>query len=268
MEQSFPDKGQLKEPANGQAPLGRCILLESRYSVRGELLEALNSSALFSEVVEAQSLRDGLHELSANEYDACILGTTVSRPKAVQFVNEAAQISRSRKCAFITLVSEGDESVVMPVENTGMTYQALRWPASPEKLSEGIVIAVKRAEDPSKWTEVRLSADKPEDNKFEERMFAVLSSEIIDLGEIVDRVRTGELTLDDKRRPSPEARLAIHNVVINIFGDHIVSQKMLDFKKYFEGALILWFVELVSYSVPFATGNLRRRLQAYVSHIR
>jgi hypothetical protein len=149
-----------------------------------------------------------------------------------------------------------------------MTCQALPWPSTPEALNEGIVIAVKRAADPSKWTEVRLGAEKRRDNDFEDRMFTILSGEIIDLGEIVNRVRTGELTLDEKSRPSPEARLAIHAVVVNIFGDQVASQKMLDFKRYFEGALILWFVELVSYSVPFATGNLRRRLQAYVTHVR
>lgn len=266
------------------------MLVESRFGARSEVIRALRAAMLFENIVEALSLRDGLEQLATSAFDACIVGNTVSKPNAVDFLVRAQQISQSPDCAFIVLARDGDEAIVMPAPV--QDCHTLQWPCSAKALFDGIVIAVVKSNSERTWTGVLQSSEPasavtaavvseaagqlppaPEvpftvPQKLNRRsdaeiLASLLSGGFADLGDIVARVEKKELGLDATRRPSTEAAMAMHRIIYAIIPAHMESKRIRDFRDYFEGALSLWFVDLCTHGAEIATNNLRHSLFDY-----
>ena len=137
---------QTQDIAPAYPALTRVLLVESRHGVRVEVLKSLAAAHLFEEVIQPDSMADALDRIGREEFDACIIGSSVRRERASDFLRRAAERSRARDCAFVVLVRDGEEAVVlMEADNT------LRWPCSKREFTEGLVLGVLSANSESTW---------------------------------------------------------------------------------------------------------------------
>ncbi|MFN8389679.1 MAG: hypothetical protein U0136_05260 [Bdellovibrionota bacterium] len=257
--------------------LNRVMLVESRFGVRADVIRALKASLLFEEIVEAKSLSDGLMKLYSDEFDACIIGASVNRVRAKDFVTRAVQASKGKDCAFIALVSEPDESVVL-ADTEKFFHAEVQWPCSRRTLKDGIVLAVSNANSesgckgifipstlPPQPTAVEETPSSPEQisGRFQHAMSTFMAGGLADLSFIVEGVERGDFGLDAERRPPVAIRTIIEDVVEKLFPPELQSRRMRAFKEYFLAALLLWYVDLVSYTPEIARNNLRSSLISY-----
>jgi hypothetical protein len=251
-------------------PLSRVLLIESRYGTRIESAKALRETHLFEEIVEPISLADGMDRLASEDFDACVVGSSVHRDRAAEFIDYAEDASRSKDCALIVLAKDGDETIVMPG-----AHQVLNWPCSGNELTQGLVLGVINANPESPWSTVLLHSQThktaPQKKETviyespEQGLSAMFGGQIVDLEEIVAAVARGELGLDSTLRPDREAQLALSRVIRQIFSPDLRSRKILEFKAYFAAALEIWFIDVVRQSPEIATSNLRSSLLGYTA---
>lgn len=275
--------------------LHRCMLVESRYSMRADVVKALRAAMLFENIVEAASLRDGIEQLATSSFDACIVGTSVTPSKAIDFISRAQQATQGRDCAFIVLAREGDEAIVMPA--SAAPCHTVQWPCTTKSLFDGIVIAVVKSNGEKSWTGVlqhsppemqdaqasegieapidpmdALPPASPQELELPQKLHqrsdgeilsSLLSGGFADLGDIVARVERKELGLDANRRPTAPSAEALQQILTTIIPPHLESKRIRDFRMYFDGALSLWFVDLCTYGAAIATNNLRHSLFDY-----
>ncbi|MFN8390086.1 MAG: hypothetical protein U0136_07325 [Bdellovibrionota bacterium] len=252
--------------------LHRVLLIESRFSTRAETLKALKAANLFETVVEPSSLEDGLNQLKRMEFDACIVGSSVSRERAENFVREAKTQSLSRDCAFFVLVREGEEAFVVSA------HQAIVWPTSKSEFFRLMILGVVKANANSPWAailerdggvpvEYRESASQSHEQDQSPSVASLLSAEsLVDLQEIASRISSKELTLGADGRPDEKARAALDAVINRVFSANLRSAKIAEFRAYFTDALDIWFADCVRYSVEVGTNNLRRSLLSWAKN--
>ncbi len=266
--------------------LGRVLLIESRHGVRVQVLEALKSSHLFANIIQPISLSDGMNRICSEAFDACIVGSSVKRHKAEEFVSTATEATKGTETALLALVREAAESLpILPG-----VHQSLQWPCTPREFTEGVVEGVVTANPETVWAPIfhetratlqtRPAASVRRDDRavpaqptaiitpstsasLEIDLAQFLGGDIRDLEEIIGAVDRGELNLDESERPDRVAQFALARVTQRMFSGHSRSRKILEFKEYFSASLELWFVDLVNYGAPLANTNLRNSLLAF-----
>jgi hypothetical protein len=258
--------------------LSRVMLVESRFGVRADVVRALRASLMFEEIIEARSLSDGLMKLHEEEYDACIVGSSVSRGRARAFVDRAAVMSKTQDCAFIALVKDRDELVLLSADDSKF-HATLAWPCSRRDFTQSLVLAVVSANADCSWAgilvpsdneladvedfeEYESAAEQPE-RRYSHSLTAFMNGEVTDLTSIVEGVRQGRFGLDEFRMPTPEVRRLLAEVVEKLFPPELQSSRIKKFRDYFRGALLLWYIDLVSYSAEIAKNNLRQSLLSF-----
>lgn len=252
----------------GYPALPRCMILESSYSQRTQVLKSLKTVNLFQEVIEARSVKDGIEKLRNEDYDLCIIGSSVSKETTAEFLKQSVNISRNRDCGFVKLVQEKDVSILM-AELPSIPHGYLEYPCTSQKFFDGLVLAVVRANANSPWTRLKKEQDEKSEsepkNKLATQRLQDIKSTFVDLQHIVQGYIRGDYGLDDEGHPDAAAIVAIAAATEKFLGSHQQSKSLEGFKNYFNAALTIWFEDLVRYNVDDATRSLKQRLQAYKS---
>lgn len=276
-------------------PLHRVLVVESRHSVRYEVLKSLAASRLFEEVIEPESLSDALDRIGRDEFDACIIGSSVRPEPRANFIKRATERTKARDCAFIVLIREGTNGIT--VEDADRT---LSWPCTKKEFSEGLVLGVLSASNKRSWV-ARVNAVAPEivrlaapsraafrvnerrteaspprqEEVFDEPLSSpsaeeaslsfpdLFPTEILDLRDIIDAIQQKEVGLAPNGGPDRLARIALGQVVHKLFARAPHTAKVEQFKEFFVYCLDRWFCETVSRGPEFSVSNLKERLGSY-----
>lgn len=136
-------------------PLARTLIIDSSYKSRTELLSRVRACDLFENVMEAGSLLDASRNISSLEFDACIVGPSLSDNLVSDFLSKAKPQSKAIDCAFIVIVKPEKEKDCSFPE----AHQVLPLPPSTRVLFESIVKAILLAGRGSPWPGIKLSDD-------------------------------------------------------------------------------------------------------------
>ena len=138
------------------AALSRCLVIESSFQCRSELLKDLKSCGLFEETIIPPNVSDSLFMLAQHEFDACYIGPSLSHKTAETLLRHGCERTLSKDCAFIALLKNRDESSMETLQNA---HGEITWPCTKREFFEGSVLAILRANKNTRWPGIQLSDD-------------------------------------------------------------------------------------------------------------
>ena len=269
-------------------PLSACVLVDSSFKSRKELLKDLNSSRLFQNVIEAGSLDEGAASVSESAIDACVLGPSVSRERATEFIAKGAQSKSSPECAFVVAVHSATSTAEL-TDYEG-AHGLAKLPCSRVQLADTIVNAVVKANANSPWRVIREKAlaesgalesitttapksniseldtqPKPTSADAPSKMGAVFSSKAADFARALTKLEAGIYSFKIDGTPTMTTQRAIHDAIEEIFPLEANNSELDNFKIFLSTALVQWLKDLRSDSKRAASTNLRNALAFYLS---
>ena len=292
-----------KEQALPRFPaLHMCVVIDARHGSRVDIVKDIKSSALFEEVVEAQSLRNGLQLLDLQNVDVLILGPSVSPTKAAEFIQRGKQSVSSRDCAFIATIRASDtaKNAAEDLYKAG-AHAVISRPCTKMVFTEGIVRGVVAANANGAWAGILLSAeakgldmfgnvamrkaspadplgvvkvidgDDTDEELFDEptkvarSLSAVLQKTQSLLNELISGAESGRLTLDPEGSPTASTTRAIAAIIQNGMQELADDPALAEVRVFYTEALTQWFVDFVQLSQREASERLRERLLSFTS---
>ena len=269
-------------------PLSACVLVDSSFKSRKELLKDLNSSRLFQNVIEAGSLDEGANSVAQSAIDACVLGPSVSRERATAFIAKGAQSSSSPECAFVVAIHAATNSAEL--NDYDGAHGMAKLPCSRVQLADTIINAVVKANANSPWRVIRekelaemgqlesittdtdeqeapafTSQPKPAPSEAPTKLGAIFSSKAAEFARALAKLETGIYTFKMDGTPSMTMQRAVHDAIEKIFPLEASNTELDNFKSFLATALVQWLRDLHSESKQTATTNLRNALAFYLS---
>jgi len=132
--------------------LSFCTVIESRLSSRLKIQLDLKATALFENVVQAESIGHAKQLLASTAVDVCVIGPSISEQASNSFIASVNAHSASLDCAFLVLVSK-DSIGGIPQKRSGHFIQ--QYPCSKMQFADAIVSAVVGANKSSPWARLR-----------------------------------------------------------------------------------------------------------------
>ncbi|OVE80308.1 hypothetical protein BVY02_00580 [bacterium J17] len=264
--------------------LKRCSVVDSRYSSRKKVVEDLVSSGLFKQVLEAESLANGIVLLTQNDIDVCVIGPSVSYDKVRRFLRRARKVSSGS--AFVVVSRANTNRAAAFVESGA--HNVIEASYTPEELQASIVRSVVKANSGSVWVKV-LSQQKgssskrdvlsdveipstspvslPEVVKVDKlALTALFKRTIPSLKTIADGYRANKYKLEPSNQPSSKSLDAITTLVAELVeGQAMAKAQKEGVVTFLEAAILKWFVKLALDSEKAATDDLRRQLVNYIT---
>jgi DNA-binding phage protein len=123
------------------------LVVDSRFTSRKKIVAHMQESGMVAEVIEAQSVGDGLNAIGSKPFLTCLVGPSLSESVAVDFVTKARVVSVSKECAFVAVLEEGskasealmragcDGTLQQPFERKTFTYIVKRAVLNATKLN-------------------------------------------------------------------------------------------------------------------------------------
>ncbi len=281
--------------------LHMCVVIDARHGSRVEIVKDIKSSTLFEEVIEAQSLRNGLQLLDLQNVDALILGPSVSPVKAAAFIERGKQSVSSSDCAFIATINaaEGAEAAAKGLYAAGAHAVIIR-PCTKMVFTEGIIRGVVAANANGAWAGILLSAEAkgldmfgnvivkrgaPQlaalggvkvvntaaDDLLDEpavvagSLAAVLQKTQTIIRELMTGAESGQLSLDPEGKPTQSTARAINAIIQKGTQEIADDPKLADARTFYSEALTQWFVDFVQLSQRDASERLRERLLRFTT---
>lgn len=136
------------------------IVIDARHSSRVDIVKDLKTILLFDQVLEGQSLRDGMSALELEAIDVCFLGPSVTVENSLKFLKRAKDSARSKDCSFIAILNRDDagfEESEKLLLDAGV-HGIVKRPCSKLLLSDWIVRAVVKANGSGEWAKLFLSS--------------------------------------------------------------------------------------------------------------
>ena len=276
-----------------------CVVIDARHGSRVEIVKDIKSSTLFEEVIEAQSLRNGLQLLDLQNVDALILGPSVSPAKAAAFIERGKQSVSSSDCAFIATVnfSDGAEAAAKELYAAGAHAVIIR-PCTKMVFTEGIIRGVVAANANGAWAGILLSAEakgldmfgnvivkrqpkadsvgsvkvlshKTDDSLLDEAplpsgsLASVLQKTQSVIREMIAGAESGQLSLDPEGKPTPATSRAIAAIIQRGMKEIADNPQFAEARTFYTEALTQWFVDFVQLSQREASERLRERLMRF-----
>jgi len=255
--------------------LPKCILIDSSFTSRKTIIKDLQAAKLFTEIIEAQSLFDALKRLSGDVYDACIIGSSVHTPKAIEFSKEIKKIKKCEQTALV-LISKGSGTEEEILAATG-AHGILTKPYCKEEFINIIVQSVVKANPNCQWIRVlgqpkteQLSSvpnnnEKINSGSYDEgkSMKGVSDAAALGLSTLVAGVKSGKFAVDQAGDPNRATLLEIHQLVTGLFEDQKKTQKMVDFQQHMHMSLLDWFIDLFALNEEVATKRFSEKLVVF-----
>lgn len=233
--------GEKEEKIFNYPALERCMIVESRFSRRQEIINSIKSTSLFDKIIEAQSLSDGVQKVRTLNFDVCFVGTSISIEKANDFLTQASQNSLAKDCSFVVVANEENQE---QANNLNVAHGVLSWPSSRAKFQKGIVKSVVKANQNSPWTnllekyELEEAALELEHKK--EQIREIITSSAEELRKISSNIQAKKYGLDQAGKIDNGLRSDIAKIIealISKFNNH---NEISNFKETFEKALSNW----------------------------
>lgn len=265
--------------------LARCIVVESRFSSRHEIVKDIKASALFEEIVEAGSIDNALEVIKVEDIDACFIGRAVSHERAEEFVREASSFGHAADCAFIAVVDKGTEFGAILL--SAGVHAIVDWPCSKKEFTDRVIEGVIKANKNTIWHSIFLERQRIEENalgslgkgapnkKKPVKLAATMSWEerlenlpqILDeeLRNFADEIERGLHALDAKGAPTSKSLQAIREVVERVVGPRGVNAERRE-----EIAVLLrrtihqWFLDFRLMTYEQASAKLLESVDDYL----
>ncbi|MCB0322428.1 MAG: hypothetical protein KDD69_02610 [Bdellovibrionales bacterium] len=139
------------------AALSCCLLIDSSFRSRREVIKDIKATALFEEIIEAQSLPDAFERLKGRSFDACFLGPSLQIEATASFLERAKEVSKANDCAFVLIYRAAVETTAFVQESPA--HSVVVGDATKRAFSEATIRAVLLACENSPWPGVRLDQD-------------------------------------------------------------------------------------------------------------
>ena len=251
--------------------LNCCLLIDSRFSSRGETRAALKASALFENIIEPESVDHSIRLLSELSVAACLIGTSVTPTVATRLVDQSRGSLRSPHCAFLYMISPAREQLM--AEGSLAMHSLIPWPCAPQEFVQGIVNGVVNADPQSIWRSHStivppqqapefLDPNEPNvSQKFQPASIVepTAQSEFA-LRDLAKLIASGDCGLDASGRPTPKSVVLLHSIVIGMLGDRAGELAKDPLVRMLEQLIERWMVDYIRSSPQAATRQLRRSL--------
>ncbi|MDD2943859.1 MAG: hypothetical protein PHC51_12945 [bacterium] len=243
-------------------PIPRCVLIDSRKSSRNNLLRDLKESSLFEEVTEAASLKNALDQIRFGQFDACIIGPTLSPERLLSFVQEAISLAEQKGCAVVAVVPADNNS--SHILRAAGTHAVVASPYDKSRFSEGIVLGVISANPNSPWKtlvekhfpDIQYLITKKTPSLLPEGEF----DEMTALDQILTFFSDSNSFLPAGSKVSHQAVEEVKELAKKLISGMPESGQIRAFLNYLETSLLEWVIEASTASPELANGSLRQKL--------
>jgi len=255
------------QPAGG-------LIVESRFSVRKELLAELSGTKLLSSITEAQSFSDGLQKLQDFEVDACVLGPSLDLNLSEHFLRQSTALTRKRECAFVKVFNQPATAEELARLTEAGLHGALHKPYESRSFSEMVQRAIQQAQlNGAPLQDVAMQAlestieslaDAQRDllRIAEQPTFtATVESLTAKLRTVIAGLAKGNFSLQRDGRPSLATKDALRLAVESSLMPHRPGGESWEkIDQRFASVVVEWFVDRITMSHQTATANLRNNL--------
>jgi len=231
-------------------PLNACLLIDSRMSSRKELKAYIDSTNLFENVVEPDSLTSGISIISKREIDTCVLGPSLKGDKVDGFFADLKASNYSGDCAFLLVTAEGGSEILD-------VHSKITFPCTRKTFNDGIIEALKKANraglvvskrldpltgEPFSLKDIfeKLLASSNTESIASEAKLETLSSKgagkseipsrISDLADALKSLELDSLGFETDGRPTMLTQERIRTLTDGLFTDDSRDPDILDFK--------------------------------------
>jgi hypothetical protein len=137
--QPIASKTGSQQHSKGAQPLGTCMLIEYRLSLRSRLHNCINSTELFENVEEPGTLQTCLALIAKQGIDTCIFGPSVRTDKIREFMKQVSESVKSTECAFLVT------RTYSPTETIDGIHSIIDFPCSQREFNAGVVSALTKS---------------------------------------------------------------------------------------------------------------------------
>lgn len=267
------------------SPGGKCVVIDSRISSRKEIVDSIEAQNLFDQIVIATSIINAIQKFRREDFEACLIGTSISDEIATSFIKEAKELKSG--CAFVAIRETRAEAEKLE----GIMDSVLAGEVTPLKLAVRVSQAmVKASKEPERWKayfqqsldalknfeahSVNLASSSTPREHEKAINISTTSTRVTqdtDLTRILEKLTKGlfqlqegyasrEFDLDAFAIPSASTVRAIKQISHNIFDHEAENVGTVELRRTFEKFLIQWFVDMVATNPEQATRKLRVKL--------
>jgi hypothetical protein len=244
----------------GSAPLvNGGLVVDASFRSRRRLMTDLHESGIVKELVEAQSVGNGLELLISRLLSLCVIGPTLTPQSAVEFVTRGRQVTAGKECAFVAVVSE-NSAAAEALAGAGAA-QLLTFPYEPTDFRAAILDSLELSRQEA--ADYRPPLVEPA-IALPDSLAGILIRAAREFRTIALEIERGGLKLTAGGEPTLSTREAIRRVIERAVDSHgFDSQVRGSFENFFVSAAVNWFVERAHSSERSCTENLRRRLISF-----
>ena len=247
----------MESASAAQAPMNRCLVVESRFSSRKEIVKDLESTALFAEVVPATSAAEGKALLRSDNLDAGVFGPALSMETTFGLLQAARENNRDSHCTLIVIRYE-DSPQENELLNSG-AHAVVRWPYTPGEFVDGVTGAISKNRGQESAQQTTAIAATRSESSSRPTAPAWVARTSGSLRRLADGAAKGEFLLDALGRPTRKTAAEIEHVLNTAFlGNEADDIDRL--KTELRGALRSWFEDLHYEGENSATTRLRQKL--------
>lgn len=242
--------------------LKTCLLVDSRFSSRRQILADLEETKMFEDVVVASSLEAGLEEMVAHQANSCVIGPSVTINRAMDFIERGRELPtpESGKTAFIGIVrpDQPEAQLIFAESLDGL----MEYPYAKEILTETLLESVAKAVPDGPWAKFLATVNdrKPEVSALSLAMWEAASSS---LKEIALGVRTGIYGLDSVGRITIDTENAIRMLTAQCLRGHSDTPDYRRFKDFVTECIREWTLDTILESEASATSRLKEKLLSF-----
>jgi hypothetical protein len=231
-------------------PLSSCLLIDSRMSSRLELKSYVQSTHLFEQIAEPESLDLGLKLINEIEVDICIFGQSL-RPKNIEgFFSDLKKKNHNQGCAFVSIQRENEQFKIEGI------HEILFLPCSRKDFNTGIIKALRNANsgvlplskkiNPITGEPISLAAAIEKIQTISEGQ-TVPISKISELSKILACIEPGNLLFKPNGDPTAKTTEVIKEIIMKVLPDEKDNLELIRFQQALEKFLYKW-IEIASNS--------------------
>lgn len=274
-------------------PLNSCILIDSRMGSRIELKSYINSTHLFENLIEPESLNAGFKMVTESEIDTCIFGPSVQSDNVKGFLYDLQVSDYKSDCAFLSTYREGEKQelegihaqVVFPCSRQAFNMSILQalqnanggeLPLSKRKnpiTGEPIFIkdAISKLDLGEGKTLYSYSPSQipiqnnPQDIQSNKASVDTFSKQASELAKALSEIEPHNLMFRPNGTPSSVTTETIQTLVQKLFPNHERQKGIVNFKLTLEQLLYIWVQNATQYGRKVANAKLREGILSFFS---
>jgi hypothetical protein len=235
----------------------RSLIVESHYAARRMLVADLSNFDVAGEIVEAESIRDGLAKIRSSIIDACFIGPRLKPKSATDFVIRAKRLSQNQACAFIACESEQTDDPFIGRLHS-LTDAVIEQPYTRTSFTQIVERAVVQAQSRIEEISIDRWSGKIGDD-YQPELSDVVGNLAVELRGIARALTGQQLTLEQDGLPSANTDYALRKALERALSDTTRSALNEDDKKFID-AVSFWIKDRAHMPREEAIRQLHKRL--------